>query len=575
MRQVRKDGKNRNRCYGCCHKDGWAGRSGDEKRCKFFRWLTPSEVGSSPRAKKACWAPVAAPTDALDERVNGGTWLDSRRCTRLRLWGADGPRPGDVGQGSLGDCWFLSAISVIAGSGEERIRRLFSKGSGDGGGAYEVFFWVDGEEEGVVVDSHLPVRRVEDAHKKKRKASTPHAVVHPSNEVKPGGEGKAGAEEVIPLYSKTINGTLWVPVLEKAYAKRHGCYDALSGGWVWEALFDMLCAPCEVLHLQLHADGDKKELLWSTILSFVEAKFVTGASCMRSNKEEGLVGLHAYSLLDAKEIYDVKTGEQTKIDAHFTSDAEVQVVGEWKPGDIGGGRRNLRLVRLRNPWGKKGFTGEFGEKDERWTKRLRELVGYSSADEGRGDFWMTYERFLTAFTSVDVCKYRDGWSNISLPDVFKANENPYGEGSVTKCSAGCFVVDCDGSSSMILYVTTVQKKRRGGPVGGPGTLPALVDASFVVSKRRKGGAEEAWEPESLHCCGETRLNSAELMINPGWQYMVTPFRTKNIEDDVPFRILLYSPRPPKVERVDHPGTITQGIKGDDIMTCLQKIPSER
>ena len=54
----------------------------------------------------------------------------------------------------------------------------------------------------------------------------------------------------------------------------------MTGGWVWEAFFDMLCAPCEVLHLQTHAEGDKKELLWSMILSFIEAKFVTGASCM-------------------------------------------------------------------------------------------------------------------------------------------------------------------------------------------------------------------------------------------------------------------------------------------------------
>ena len=92
---------------------------------------------------------------------------------------------------------------------------------------------------------------------------------------------------------------------------------------------------------------------WFQLLSFLEAKFVLGVSCMRSSKEEDLVGFHAYSLLDAIEIHeDVTLGEQTKIDSHFPSSSEVQIVGTAQT------RKSLRLVRIRNPWGKKGFTGE-------------------------------------------------------------------------------------------------------------------------------------------------------------------------------------------------------------------------
>ena len=98
---------------------------------------------------------------------------------------------------------------------------------------------------------------------------------------------------------------------------------------------------------------DVMDTAWFQLLSFLEAKFVLGVSCMRSSKEEDLVGFHAYSLLDAIEIHeDVTLGEQTKIDSHFTSSSEVQIVGTAQ------NRKSLRLVRVRNPWGKKGFTGE-------------------------------------------------------------------------------------------------------------------------------------------------------------------------------------------------------------------------
>ena len=44
-------------------------------------------------------------------------------------------------------------------------------------------------------------------------------------------------------YSKANNFQLWVQFLEKAYAKAHGCYQAISGGEVAEAFLDLTGCP--------------------------------------------------------------------------------------------------------------------------------------------------------------------------------------------------------------------------------------------------------------------------------------------------------------------------------------------
>ena len=64
------------------------------------------------------------------------------------------------------------------------------------------------------------------------------------------------------------------------------------------------------------------------------------------------------------------------------------------------------------------------------------------------------------------------------------------------------------------------------------------------------------------------------MVDAGWQYKVTPFRTKDINSDVPFRIVLYSPRPPIATRVGHPSA-APAVRGDEIMECLKAVKSEQ
>lgn len=68
---------------------------------------------------------------------------------------------------------------------------------------------------------------------------------------------------------------MWVQLIEKALAKLHGSYNALTGGQTIEGLQLLTGCPCEVIRLQSDADhGDEEfdaDLTWAKLLSAREA----------------------------------------------------------------------------------------------------------------------------------------------------------------------------------------------------------------------------------------------------------------------------------------------------------------
>jgi len=120
------------------------------------------------------------------------------------------PAANDVLEGRLGDCFLLAAMSVIAASHPELIRRLFIREALQPGAPVGVRLFVDGEWRIVLVDQRVPV-------------------------------GPTGR----PLFGRARQPNLmWVPLLEKAYAKLYGSYAAITGGNVSEALHDLTGCAC-------------------------------------------------------------------------------------------------------------------------------------------------------------------------------------------------------------------------------------------------------------------------------------------------------------------------------------------
>jgi len=113
----------------------------------------------------------------------------------------EAPRSNDVKQGGLGDCWFLSSLAVLAEYQDGRFLRalLPNQHQASACGAYLVRLCLGGFWRGILIDDRLPCVDV--------------------------GRGVTQL-----AYCATKRLQLWASLIEKAFAKACGSYEAMKGG---------------------------------------------------------------------------------------------------------------------------------------------------------------------------------------------------------------------------------------------------------------------------------------------------------------------------------------------------------
>ncbi|PHT26982.1 Calpain-type cysteine protease DEK1 [Capsicum baccatum] len=173
-------------------------------------------------------------------------------------------------QGRLGDCWFLSVVAML--TEVSRISEVIISPEYNQEGIYTVRFCIQGDWVPVVVDDWIPCES----------------------------PGK-------PAFSTSRKGNeMWVSLLEKAYAKLHGSYEALEGGLVQDALADLTGGAGE--EIDMRSDEAQIDLvsgrLWSQPLHFKQEGFLLGAGSPSGSdvhiSSSGIVQGHAYSILQVE-----------------------------------------------------------------------------------------------------------------------------------------------------------------------------------------------------------------------------------------------------------------------------------
>lgn len=202
----------------------------------------------------------------------------------------------------------------------------------------------------------------------------------------------------------------WPAIIEKAYAKVHGSYARLSGGFISEAFYDLTGAPIERIHFHKEYDYDE---LFARLLSFSSAGFLMGIATSAGG--DGLVGCHAYSLLGVYEIHDAIVGAQKKVTSFFTKDSnddgndEVVIVeNPLNDSQASSEQRTIvRLVRIRNPWGSREWKGKWSACSEQWTEKIRKQIGEEICKQGNGTFFMSYEDMIQRFDHMDLVRCQE------------------------------------------------------------------------------------------------------------------------------------------------------------------------
>ncbi|EHB15302.1 Calpain-2 catalytic subunit [Heterocephalus glaber] len=219
----------------------------------------------------------------------------------------------DICQGALGDCWLLAAIASLTLNEEilARVVPLDQSFQENYAGIFRFQFWQYGEWVEVVVDDRLPTK-----------------------------DGEL-------LFLHSAEGTeFWSALLEKAYAKINGCYEALSGGATTEGFEDFTGGIAEWYELQKPPPN-----LFRIIQKALEKGSLLGCSIDQVDSSGSL----------------------------------------------------QKLIRVRNPWGQVEWTGKWGDNCPNWNTvdpEVRERLTVRLED---GEFWMSFGDFLRHYSRLEIC----------------------------------------------------------------------------------------------------------------------------------------------------------------------------
>ncbi|ERF71854.1 hypothetical protein EPUS_01769 [Endocarpon pusillum Z07020] len=281
-----------------------------------------------------------------------------------------GPTAGDVIQGNDGDCYLMAALCGL-GNMSGLINKICVIHD-QAVGVYGFVFHRDGEWQQCIIDDQLYMT-APDYDESNMERIMWDTIARRDTEEEYRRTHQTGSRSLYFAKCSEPNET-WLPLLEKAYAKAHGDYASISGGWTGEAIEDLTGGVTSEIY---SSDILDKNEFWVNELLKVGKEFLYGCSTGQhadwlepnrpTNRRQGIHEGHAYSIMDAVE---------------HTIDGIT-----------------YRLVKVRNPWGNTGWSGAWSDGSAEWTPQWMERLNHKFGDDGI--FWMSYEDLLRKYQRLD------------------------------------------------------------------------------------------------------------------------------------------------------------------------------
>ena len=193
-------------------------------------------------------------------------------------------------------------------------------------------------------------------------------------------------DDYLPLYKEDngsftaqaaylgTDGSLWPPILEKAFAKYYGNYVHLVGGAPQMAIKTLNGAPVKYVE---HSDATEAKIWEEMLAAEKRGDMMTAGSLDRPSgkyvrsQANGICFFHAYTVLKPIEVTDAKG-------------------------------KKIKLIKMRNPWGAEDYTGPYSDNSKLWTDALKKQVGGLTVNKKDGIFYIPLDHDKKSFVETQV-----------------------------------------------------------------------------------------------------------------------------------------------------------------------------
>lgn len=278
----------------------------------------------------------------------------------------DGLCATDVRQGGLGDCFLLSAVAAVASARSDLLQSLFVQFDVQRG-VYGVRLFVNGAWSYVVVDDYIAY----DADGRKTYASS------------------------------CDDNELWLPILEKAFAKACCCFENIDGGltsWALEVLTGGLADPRDELTVGDHGP----DALWRLVGDLLERGDILALGSYSDNEYVAQEGV-AFTSGNG-------TAGEGVLACGIVAGHAYALLGQTE-------YEGTRLYKIRNPWGMGEWNGAWSDLSKEMTEDARLALGQTVANDGI--FFMSCSDFSRLWESVSTVRLWDkSWALSSANGFF-------------------------------------------------------------------------------------------------------------------------------------------------------------